>query len=526
MSGIASQIVAVTVFADRARVTRRAKAPVQAGVQRLEFTDLPAALLAESVRVAARGTVRARLLGVEARKAFFSETPAGRLRELEDRLQILEADDKVHADRSETLEKQLAHLDGLAAATRTYARGLATGSASVESQAGLLAFLARERNEVQAGLRQVAAERRALGRELEKVRNELQQLRHARPRERYAVAVEVEAEAAGELELDLTYVLPGATWVPLYDIRLIDGNLEVTYLGEVKQATGEDWPGVALTLSTARPALSSAVPRLEPWYLSARAAVPAGGAPDAHLTMMRAASWKSLEAAVPAPAAAAAPPVVEAEAAVAQVERNESAVTFRVAGTVDVPGDNSPRKAGIAIFRLTPKFDYVAVPKLAAAFYRRALAVNSSECVLLPGRAQLFVGDDFLGTGQLNTVVPGQEFELFFGTDDRMRVERALVQRDVGKKLMSGRRRVHLAYEIRAFNHTGAPQAVTVIDQLPVAQHEEIKVVQGEMEPKPFRGDDLNRLFWKFTLPAGGQQRIRFDFAVEYPPQLPVHGLV
>ena len=89
-----------------------------------------------------------------------------------------------------------------------------------------------------------------------------------------------------------------------------------------------------------------------------------------------------------------------------------------------------------------------------------------------------------------------------------------------------GRRRVHLAYEIRVFNHTAAPQAVTVIDQLPVAQHEDIKIVQGEIEPKPARGDDLNRLFWKFDLPAGGRQRIRFDFAIEYPPNLPVHGLV
>ncbi len=63
------------------------------------------------------------------------------------------------------------------------------------------------------------------------------------------------------------------------------------------------------------------------------------------------------------------------------------------------------------------------------------------------------------------------------------------------------------------------------LDQLPVAQHEDIKIVQGEIEPKPARGDDLNRLFWKFDLPAGGQQRIRFDFAIEFPPSLLVQGL-
>jgi uncharacterized protein (TIGR02231 family) len=524
MPELLSQIVAVTVFPDRARVTRRGQAAVTAGVQRLEVSNLPAGLLPESVRVAARGTVRAKLLGVDARKTFLREVPEARVRDLETRLQALEDEDKTWADRAETLAKQLTHLDGLADATGTFARGLATGTASVESQAALLAFLARERGETQAAVRQISAERRRLSRDLEQVRNELQQLRNARPRERYAVAVEVEADAAGELELDLIYLLPGAKWTPIYDIRLLDGALEITYLGEVTQTTGEDWTGVTLTLSTARPAQTSSLPTLKPWYVSGQAPAPEAAmrsslpAEDRKMRAMWTGAAETL-------AASAAPEAVEAEVGVARVEQTESSVTFQIAGTVDVPSDNSPRKATVGIFRLPPKFDYVTVPKLAESVYRRALVTNASPYPLLPGRAQLFVGEDFLGTANLGLIVPNQEVELFFGTDDRMRVERALVQRDVSKKLMSGRRRVHYAYEIRFFNHTPAPQNLTVVDQIPVAQHEDIKVVLGEVEPRATRGDDLNRLIWKFQLPAGGKDRIRFDFAVEYPPNLRVYGL-
>src|SRR5260370_4053647 len=138
MSDLTSQIVAVRVFPDRAGVTRRCRTAVAPGAQRLEFADLPATLLSESLRVAARGTARTRLLGVEARKQFLSETPAARVRELENQLQRLEADDKARADRAETLDKQVTHLDGLAAATNTYARGLAGGRATVEAQAALM----------------------------------------------------------------------------------------------------------------------------------------------------------------------------------------------------------------------------------------------------------------------------------------------------------------------------------------------------------------------------------------------------
>lgn len=527
MPELSSQIVAVTVFADRARVTRRGKAAVSPGVQRVEFANLPTTLSTESLRVAARGNVKSKLLGVEARKAFLSEAPAGQVRDVENRLQELEEEDHVRVDRAATLSKQLAHLDGLADATQTFARGLATGTTTVDAQANLLAFIARERNEIQTGLRQVAGERRDLGREIEKTRNELAQIKNFRPRERYTVAVEIEAEAAGELELDLIYVLPRARWTPLYDVRLLDGVLEVTYLGEVTQSTGEDWPDVALTLSTARPATATTLPKLEPWHLSSANTeiMRAMAVPASAPTMKKARLSRAAEA-LPAEAPVPLLEELEAEASVAQVERRDAAVSFRIAGSVDVPSDNSPRKGTISIFRLPPKFDYLTVPKLAGAFYRRAKFTNSSDCTLLPGRAQLFVGDDYLGSSDLELMVAGQEVRLFFGTDDRLRVERALVQRDVSKKLMSGRRRIHLAYEIRVWNHTDAPQSITVVDQIPVAQHEDIKIVQGEMDPKPTRGDDLNRLFWIFDLAANGKQRIRFDFAIEYPPTMALQGLV
>src|SRR5262249_9151625 len=89
--------------------------------------------------------------------------------------------------------------------------------------------------------------------------------------DRVAATVEVTLPAPGDFTLDLSYVLPGASWTPQYDVRVGAEARQVTltYQGLVSQSTGEDWTQVDLTLSTARPSQVTRVPELGPWYLHA-----------------------------------------------------------------------------------------------------------------------------------------------------------------------------------------------------------------------------------------------------------------
>jgi hypothetical protein len=114
---------------------------------------------------------------------------------------------------------------------------------------------------------------------------------------------------------------------------------------------------------------------------------------------------------------------------------------------------------------------------------------------------------------------------LFFGVDDRLRVERGLTKRDLGKSFLGGRRRLHCAYEVRLWNHTGKTTSLTVVDQIPLAQHEDIKVTLDSVEPKPERQDDLNILIWKLSLETGAERKICFAFSVDHPREMAVVGL-
>lgn len=522
MTGLSTTITAVTVYPDRARVTRSGTARLEPGLQRLELTELPLTLDPASLRAAARGTARARLLSVDVRREFYAETPAERVRELETRVEGLQDQIGALDAQKETLQEERKAVFGLAGASSEFARGLAFGKSNAAGQMALFDALRGRAKEVNAALQRLAVERRDLERQLQQAQKELEALRSARGRERYTATVEVEVSAGGDLTVEATYVVGAAGWSPLYDLRLLEQgektSLEVGYLAEVTQRTGEEWTDVALTLSTARPALAGTLPELEPWYIQ-----PRRPRPPKDVARMKLAAAPQMERGAEAEPEAA--PIVAAEVAMATVETTGAAVTYRVPGTSTLPTDGAPHKVTVARYPLPPTLDYVTAPKIVEAVYRRAKVTNDSPYTLLPGLASLFAGEEFIGTTQLDLTPPGGEVELYLGTDDRVRVERELKRREVDKRLLADRRRLLYGYEVRLENLLENPVRLTLHDQLPVSLNEEIKVRLESADPQPTEQTDLNLLRWEVTLKPREKRTVRFEFSVEHPRQMEVWGL-
>jgi uncharacterized protein (TIGR02231 family) len=529
-----SSIFAVTVFPDRARLTRTGRLTLPPGLHRVEVGDLPLSLLTESVRAGGRGTAKAKRLGVSTRREEYVETPAEAARELEAKIQAGEDADNDLLARADVLEKEQKALDGLAAQSEMYARGLALRGRTAEEQGALFDFITRRSDALQTELLALSRQRRDRAKELDQLRRQLKALQAARPKQRYTATIELEVQSAGDLDLELTYVVMHAGWKPLYDLRVRDSGLELTYMAQVMQNTGEGWGDVELTLSTAQPAISLVIPELDPWYIAPlpppmpRAVARGGFAPQAAAPASVAYAAKAADEQV---MMAAAVPVAEMAVEAAAVSDSGPSLTYRLSGRADVPGNNDPRKVTIASFSLKPTFDYVAAPKLEQACYRRATVKNDSPYTLLPGEAQLFEDDDYLGATKLESapggfIAPGQEFELVLGADERIRVERELVTRDVEKAFIVGdRRRLRYGYTIKLDNLRDSAQTVLIRDQLPNPRDEQIKVKLEQTDPKPAKHTDLNLLEWKLTLAPATKQTIQFEFTVEHPRSMELIGL-
>ncbi|MEP7359261.1 MAG: DUF4140 domain-containing protein, partial [Anaerolineales bacterium] len=192
VTSVTASVVAVTVFPDRARVTRSVRAALSPGVQRLLLEDLPLATMPDTVRAAGRGTARAKLLGVATRLEQFQEAPAATVQQLQNQIQSLEDNDANLAAEGGLIEKDLKHLDGLAGQSEMFARGLALRSRTLEEQGAFFDFINQRAGERQARLLAIGRQRRDLAKELDVLRPQLAALGAARPEQRYAAEVELE----------------------------------------------------------------------------------------------------------------------------------------------------------------------------------------------------------------------------------------------------------------------------------------------------------------------------------------------
>jgi len=530
---IETRITEVIVFPDRARLVRRGRVYLEPGTHRLEVPDLSNRLGPDSARVSAYGTAQARLLAMQLQQAFFVETPAEQVRQLEAQVEAVQDEISAFNARLALNEQSLAHLDSLAGHTKVYARALADGRQNAEDQLALFERLSRRAAELNDEKLAIEQSRRQSESRLAQLEQQLEQVRSQRPRNRFTALIDLDVTKAGDLEIELSYLVTGASWTPMYDLRLTEGSengfgkkplLEVGYLAQVTQNSGESWQEVALTLSTARPALAASVPELKPWFVQPAPPprpIPAP-APAAKMQRLHMAEPSDAGAELNMAMAEDAAPVEEA---VARIEAGGAAVSYSIPGRATIPPDGSAFKAVIARYSLSPDLSYVSAPALVPAAYRRVKARNESPYTLLPGRANLFAGDEFLGAARLELTAPNGEIEVYLGIDDRIHVERKLVRREVDKTMISGRRRLHYGYETQVENLLTTPIVVLVRDQFPVGRHEEIKTRLESAEPRLARQNELNQIEWELPLAPKESRLLRFDFLVEFPQGMEVFGL-
>ena len=156
---------------------------------------------------------------------------------------------------------------------------------------------------------------------------------------------------------------------------------------------------------------------------------------------------------------------------------------------MDIPSDNSPHKTTIARDNLPCTFDYVSAPAIEEYAHLRATITNTAAQILLKGLASIFLSGEYVGTTQIKMTAPTEEFQIFLGIDDSIKIKRELTEHSVdkGNLLQNDLRRITYAYRITAHNYATHTKKIILRDHLPVPQHERIKVKNPVIQPQPSR---------------------------------------
>jgi uncharacterized protein (TIGR02231 family) len=521
------RITTVTVYPDRAMTTRSASLSLKPGSYLVSFDNLPSLIQDDSVRVEGKGSAAVTIVGLEVKRVFLEQSGEKRVKEIDEEIRTLERQSGGLDAKKAGLTSQKAFLDSIRVAwgdriSKELAIGRPTSAELLEAST----FVGTGVTKAEEQARDLDSEKRQIKDRIDALRRQRDEATGSRKKESKSVEVSLEVSREGNLALDLSAVTTQAWWEPSYDVRLAaDGTTAgLTFRALVRQQTGEDWNGVDLHLSTARPSVGGAPPELYPWRVSFYRPMPMaapvyGAAPRMAMKSARAMSDSAVLESSEA-MQESAPTAYQTS----EVNSEQTSISFHIPRTVDIPSDNSQHGNVVAMEQLPVNLEFLAVPKLSPFVFLKSEIINRASYPLLPGKVNIFTGNTFTGSSQLKKVASGEKFDLFFGTDDQVSVKREELKQHKEAGLF-GKNRMSYRYRIEVNNFRKDAQTVTVRDQLPLAGDAEIKVSLDEPSIKPDEIKDDGRLTWKLPMKAGEKRELTFGIVVEYPKDKEISGL-
>ena len=524
------RITSVTVYADRAEVVREATVRLKAGEQTLVFDNLPGATDLGSLR--AEGTGAFTLVDIRPDTVQTVDVANPKVKELQERLLGLETATEENRRAEGRVEARRAALGKVLDRVTTAGKDSPAPDLDPAKWGALVDYHAAKLADLDKESMALKAKGRDLQKETDLVRRELGALQAGARKVRQVARVTVDAKADGDAVLRLSYVVHGPSWGPSYDIRadVAAKTLDIAYHATVRQSTGEDWRGVSLRLSTAQPSIHGREPELDPWFIAKQELVAlgasGGGVGMGERRAAKAQMFNAMRA--EASADAGAPP---AEAAAVRVVSGGVAAVFVVERKVDILADNKAVRAPLDRRAYPAVFRHTCVPKLSPHVYLKAKATNASDLPYLPGPAAIFVDGAYVAGSEMELVPAGQEFWTYLGADASVKVERRLladrteISGLIGKKTVSTVR----DHVFKVGNGKTTPIELVIWDQLPVSNHEDIKVTLDAPELRAdnpdLKVDEVKRLEWRADLKAGEKRDLPFRFTVSRPEDVVVMGL-
>ncbi len=516
---MSSVVTAVTVYSDRAAVTRTAETSLQPGIYHLSFDNLPANILDQSVRVSGEAA-GAKIIDVRVETTFLDTIPEERIQTLQTKIQELQAQVNELNDRLSVLTTERDFISQIKAQSAdNISKDLKVQRPTVEDWQKVLAFLDVNLNKNLSDQRKVVKDRTDLQSKIDALQRQVNQISPGSRKSRKSILVDVQVTKTGSLKLNTQYVVLGSGWHPDYELRFgtETGDVELTYRGVIHQSTGEDWTDVDLTLSTARPDVGGVKPDLHPWYLT----IPEPMRPMSKGLANAPAAMNEVVI-----SAQAQGRMDQVENQVARVESEQLSALFHIVTKSTVASDNIPHTVTVEIERLHSKFTYSSAPKLSPFVYLKASVRNTTEAPLLGGAASIFSDDDFVASSRLNTVAPNELFDVYLGIDPSIKIERRLVNKytDYTGTFTTN---VRVTYEFRYMleNNRTSADTVAVEENIPISQNEKILVDQIDPSGKQNRPDDKGILTWKIPLKPGEKKNWTLKFNVEYPQGTTISGL-
>jgi uncharacterized protein (TIGR02231 family) len=538
--GIASRITKVTVYSDRALVTRQASVNVTTEPVVHRFRHLPGWVDDGSVRAA---TTAGKIIDVSVERRFLA-------RSTDSGFQKVERDHKALLMKMQALDDELAILDAQkkhvesieAFSLEKLSTDAVTRDIPVGDYGQVVNFVSGTLRETAAARRRAQAERERLAPEVTASEANMNELQRLTTLEATTVSVTLQGPTASKAQLALTYATPGATWEPMHEMRTDSsrtGAVELTSYAVVTQTTGEDWKRAELSFSTQSSSDPERIPELEMLALgktqdtarsSTRRTTSFSRAQQAYAEQNM--HWNRMNQ---------APTKKRAE-----IERFEKSYTSNLEffervqnKTVEifqglqkrgtnahfvatmpaiVRSDGRPIRLAIGGHRLVAAPKIIAAPEESLNAAITLKMTNSTNAPLLPGSVGRYRDGAFLGMTDVPFVAKGEVFSVFFSVADEVKLTRTL-DRKQSSLVRRTKNRMQLSFVSTAKNLSKHPMQLVIAERVPVSENSDIRVSNVRVTPSA-KPDNKGIIRWTVTLEPGQERTFRVSYQIDYPPSL------
>lgn len=526
----ASRVAAVTVYPGSAAVDRVTS--IDASTRKVVFDCLPAGLDTQSLQIDSDADVR---VGEMSIKTVAREQSSCAAHPLDSQIRALEDQKAALQAESDALDLVKGYLKGVSGSPDDNTAPAATPRVGRDGKTIASTIDTLQHSGQSAYLRQYQ-----LTQQMADLDRSLQPLIAERGRSQpkgQVKTVTASIYAPRGATVHLRYQVRGPNWSPAYR-ALLDtqtNKLRIERQAMVSQATGEDWAGVKLLLSTGQPNANAAGPTPWPWNI--------GIQPPVQAERYNAKAYGGI---APAPAAMPAPMLAFAAESTSDSAPNYAVevvnygytTEFNIPGSIDVPSSGEKVAFSLGQVDQPAKLFVRTSPAQDANAYLLA-EVTQPDGIWPRGPIQLYRDGAFVGTSTMSfgsddvdesdgkTAVANNKLTLSFGRDELVRVIAEPVQDSQSIVGLTGSRRErHIVHAYVVENKHSQLIHAQILEAAPVATDDSIQI-KTVLQPAPVTQKwrkQLGTVLWKLDIPANQRTRVTADYTISSPKDAQLTG--
>ena len=357
---------------------------------------------------------------------------------------------------------------------------------------------------------QIKQKQRQFNTKIEHLQNELNatnsELYHKDSTEKWysKVDVEVNAPAQTNATLLLEYFVSGASWSPIYDLRVNDltGKMYLVYKAQIYQNTGLDWNNVALTISTGNPMLNNEKPSIRKRFVDAYQITN-----DSYKFKSKSTEMGSVRGA-------------RTENTAFYIDgvkiQNTTNIDFAIEKPYSIASNNKPYLVEINKYTFDALYEIYAAPEWDKSAYLTAQTSGWENNGFETGDMNIFLAGTFIGTTYFNPNTTSDTLTLSLGRDKSTIIDRVQTTDFSKNKTLSNVVEETFEYTIKVKNTRDYPIKTKIEEQIPLSKNDDVKVnIISIGDAK--QDSESGILTWALTLKAKETITLKYSYSVKRP---------